>query len=482
MRKAAKAGHIVTSHLLPTFARVDLGFERGEGAWLVATNGERYLDFTSGVAVNALGHAHPHVAQAIAEQAAKLIHVSNLFRIPEGERLAERLCAASGFAEYAFFCNSGAKAMEGAIKCARKYHAVNGAPERVRIITFEGAFHGRTLATLAAGGQKKYLEGFGPVVEGFDQVPFGDLAAVKRAIGPTTAAILIEPIQGEGGGVHVVDNQFLRELRELCDTNGLLLVLDEVQTGMGRTGDLFAFQHTGVTPDIMALAKALGGGFPMGAFLTTAAAGKGMTAGTHGSTFGGNPLAMAAGNATLDVMLAPGFFDKMRRNALLLKQRLAEIKDRHRRDPRRRLSGRVARDGAERPARRCAADREGARGRSRRQRGAAATAADRQRGRDRRGDRPARPRRHRARARGRQSTGGAGGDRMSVAAIRHFLDLIDIPPRERSGIIEASRAMKKRVRGRAARPLDGRTLAMIFDKPSTRTRVSLNVAKDRNNV
>jgi hypothetical protein len=176
---------------------------------------------------------------------------------------------------------------------------------------------------------EEVLEGFGPVAEGFDQVPFGDLAAVKRAIGPTTAAILIEPIQGEGGGVHVVDNQFLRELRELCDTNGLLLVLDEVQTGMGRTGDLFAFQHTGVTPDIMALAKALGGGFPMGALLTTAAAGKDMTAGTHGSTFGGNPLAMAAGNATLDVMLAPGFFDKMRRNALLLKQRLAEIKDRH---------------------------------------------------------------------------------------------------------------------------------------------------------
>jgi acetylornithine/succinyldiaminopimelate/putrescine aminotransferase len=321
--------------------------------------------------------------------------------------------------------------VEGAIKCARKYHAVNGAPERVRIITFEGAFHGRTLATLAAGGQKKYLEGFGPVVEGFDQVPFGDLAAVKRAIGPTTAAILIEPIQGEGGGVHVVDNQFLRELRDLCDTNGLLLVLDEVQTGMGRTGDLFAFQHTGVTPDIMAFAKALGGGFPMGAFLTTAAAGNGMTAGTHGSTFGGNPLAMAAGNATLDVMLAPGFFDKMRRNALLLKQRLAEIKDRH---PAviAEIRGEgylVARDGAERPARRCAAGREGARGRSRRQRGAAAAAADRQRGRDRRGDRPARPRRHRARARGRKSTGGAGGDRMSVAAIRHFLDLIDIPPR-----------------------------------------------------
>jgi len=327
MCAASKAGHIVTSHLLPTFARVDLAFERGEGAWLTATTGERYLDFTSGIAVNALGHAHPRVAAALAEQAGRLIHVSNLFRIPEGERLAERLCAAS-FADYVFFCNSGAEAMEGAIKCARKYQAVNGAPERVRIITFEGAFHGRTLATLAAGGQKKYLEGFGPVVEGFDQVPFGDLEAVKRAIGPATAAILIEPIQGEGG-VRVATHQFLRELRELCDANGLLLVFDEVQTGMGRTGDLFAYQHTGVTPDIMALAKALGGGFPMGAFLATAAAGKGMTAGTHGSTFGGNPLAMAAGNAVLDVMLAPGFFERLKRNALLLKQRLAEMKDRH---------------------------------------------------------------------------------------------------------------------------------------------------------
>src|ERR1700751_3849789 len=250
------------SHLLPVFARVDLGFERGEGAWLVATNGERYLDFASGVAVNALGHAHPHVAQAIAEQAAKLIHVSNLFRIPEGERLAERLCAASGFAKYAFFCNSGAEAMEGAIKCARKYHAVNGAPERVRIITFEGAFHGRTLATLAAGGQKKYLDGFGPVVQGFDQVPFCDLEATNQAIGPETAAIMIEPIMGEGG-VRVVPPEFLRALRRLCDENGLLLVFDEVQTGLGRTGELFAYQRCGVTPDIMALAKALAGGFPL---------------------------------------------------------------------------------------------------------------------------------------------------------------------------------------------------------------------------
>jgi acetylornithine/N-succinyldiaminopimelate aminotransferase len=316
-----------TAHLLPTFARVDLAFDHGEGAWLTATTGERYLDFTSGVAVNALGHAHPQVAAAIAAQASKAIHVSNLFRVPEQEQLADRLCAAS-FADYVFFANSGAEAMEGAIKTARKFHAVNGAPERYRIITFEGAFHGRTLATLAAGGQKKYLEGFGPVVDGFDQVPFGDLEAVKKAISPATAAILIEPIQGEGG-VRVPANQFLKSLRALCDQHGMLLIFDEVQCGMGRSGELFAYQRTGVAPDIMALAKALGGGFPVGAFLTTKEAGKGMTAGTHGSTFGGNPLAMAAGNAVLDVMLADGFLDRVKRVGLLFKQRLAEIKDRY---------------------------------------------------------------------------------------------------------------------------------------------------------
>jgi acetylornithine/N-succinyldiaminopimelate aminotransferase len=316
-----------TSHLLPVFARVDLAFERGEGAWLTATNGERYLDFTSGVAVNALGHAHPHLAAAISAQAQKLIHVSNLFRIPEAERLSARLCEAS-FADFVFFANSGAEAMEGAIKTARKYQSANGQPERYRIVTFEGAFHGRTLATLAAGGQKKYLDGFGPVVDGFDQVPFGDLDVVRAAIGPATGAILIEPIMGEGG-VRVVAPEFLRELRRLCDQHGLLLMFDEVQTGMGRTGELFAYQRTGVTPDIMALAKALGGGFPMGAVLATAEAAKGMTAGTHGSTFGGNPLAMAAGNAVLDVMLAAGFFDRVKRLSLLLKQKLAAIKDRY---------------------------------------------------------------------------------------------------------------------------------------------------------
>jgi acetylornithine/N-succinyldiaminopimelate aminotransferase len=317
---------VTTAHLMPTFARVDLAFERGEGAWLVATNGERYLDFTSGVAVNALGHAHPHVVAAVSAQAAKALHVSNLFRIPEQEKLADRLCAAS-FADFVFFANSGAEALECAIKTARKYHAVNGAPERFRMVTYEGAFHGRTLATLAAGGQKKYLDGFGPVVDGFDQVPFGDLEATKRAIGPATAAILIEPMQGEGG-VRVPPPTFLKSLRQLCEQHGLLLIFDEVQTGIGRTGELFAYQRAGVAPDIMALAKALGAGFPIGACLTTAEAGKGMTAGTHGSTFGGNPLAMAAGNAVLDVVLAPGFLDHVRRVALLFRQRLAELKDR----------------------------------------------------------------------------------------------------------------------------------------------------------
>jgi acetylornithine/N-succinyldiaminopimelate aminotransferase len=312
---------------MATFARVDLAFERGEGVWLVTQDGERYLDFTSGVAVNALGHAHPHLVAAVTEQAQKLWHVSNLYEVPEAERVAQRLCAAS-FADVVFFCNSGAEAVEGAIKTARKYQAVSEQPERYRIITFEGAFHGRTLATLAAGGQKKYLEGFGPVVEGFDQVPFADLTAVKKTIGAQTAAIMIEPLMGEGG-VRSVEPSFLRALRELCDQNGLLLIFDEVQSGMGRTGELFAYQRIGVTPDIMALAKALGGGFPVGAVLATNEAAKGMTAGTHGSTFGGNPLAMSAANATLDIMLAPGFFDHVKKIGILFKQRLAEIKDRY---------------------------------------------------------------------------------------------------------------------------------------------------------
>jgi len=317
----------VNSHLLPTYARADLAFERGEGAWLFTAEGERYLDFTAGVAVNALGHAHPHLVKALTEQAHKVWHVSNLYRIPEGEVLAERLCAAS-FADTVFFQNSGAEALECAIKMARKYQSASGKPERYRLITFEGAFHGRTLATIAAAGNKKYLEGFGPPIDGFDLVPFGDLDAVKRAIGPETAGILIEPIQGEGG-VRVAAPNFLRALRQLCDQHNLLLMFDEVQTGIARTGEMFAYERSGITPDVMALAKALGGGFPIGACLATAEASKGMTIGSHGSTFGGNPLAMAVANAVLDVVLADGFIERVRRTALLLKQRLAELKDRH---------------------------------------------------------------------------------------------------------------------------------------------------------
>jgi acetylornithine/N-succinyldiaminopimelate aminotransferase len=317
----------VSSHLLPTYARVDLAFERGEGAWLFTADDERYLDFTSGVAVNALGHAHPRLVSAVEDQARKLWHVSNLYRIPEAERLADRLCVLS-FADTVFFQNSGAEAIECAIKMARKYQFACGRPEHFRIVTFEGAFHGRTLAAIAATGNKKYLEGFGPPVEGFDQVPFADLEATKKAIGPQTAAILIEPIMGEGG-VRVVPHTFLRALRKLCDDHGLLLIFDEIQTGIGRTGAMFAYEHTGVTPDIMTLAKALAGGFPIGACLATTEAGKGMTTGSHGSTFGGNPLAMAVANAVLDVVTATGFLERVRKNSLLLKQRLAELKDRH---------------------------------------------------------------------------------------------------------------------------------------------------------
>ncbi|QFU15519.1 aspartate aminotransferase family protein [Microvirga thermotolerans] len=317
----------MTSPLLPTYARADISFEKGEGPWLFGRDGERYLDFGAGIAVNALGHAHPHLVKALTDQAAKLWHTSNLFQIPEGERLARRLVE-NTFADVVFFSNSGAEANEAAIKMARKYHSAKGHPERFRIVTFEGAFHGRTLATIAAGGQAKYLEGFGPKVEGFDQVPFGDLDALKSAIGPETAALMIEPIQGEGG-IRLAPNAFIRALRDIADAHGLLLIFDEIQTGVGRTGRLFAYEWTGVTPDIMSVAKGIGGGFPLGACLATAEAAQGMTVGTHGTTFGGNPLAMAVGNAVLDVILEPGFLERVERMGLLLKQRLAELMDRH---------------------------------------------------------------------------------------------------------------------------------------------------------
>jgi acetylornithine/N-succinyldiaminopimelate aminotransferase len=315
------------SALLPTYARSELSFARGEGAYLFTASGDRYLDFASGVAVTALGHAHPRLLAALTDQAKKLWHVSNLHRIPEQERLAERLCAAT-FADMAFFANSGAEAVECSIKTARRYHFKRGAPERYRLVTFEGAFHGRTLATIAAGGQAKHLEGFGPPVDGFDHVAAFDIGAVEAAIGDATAAVIIEPIMGEGG-MREVSSPFLRDLRALCDDKGVLLVLDEVQSGMGRTGRLFAHEWAGITPDVMAVAKGLGGGFPIGAVLATEEVGSAMTPGSHGSTFGGNPLAMAVGNAVLDIVLAPGFLDHVAAMGLRLKQRLAALKDEH---------------------------------------------------------------------------------------------------------------------------------------------------------
>ncbi len=311
--------------VMGTYARQNLVFARGQGSWLYTETDEAFLDFASGVAVNVLGHAHPRLVAALTEQAGKLWHTSNLYRVAGQEKLAERLVEVT-FADKVFFCNSGAEACEGAIKTARRYHYVNGQPERWRVITFEGAFHGRTLATIAAGGNPKYLEGFGEPAGGFDQVPFGDLEAVQDMIGDDTAAIMIEPVQGEGG-VRPVSDAFLRDLRALCDEHGLLLILDEVQCGVGRTGKLFAHEWAGITPDIMAIAKGIGGGFPVGAFLATEEAAKGMTPGTHGSTFGGNPLATAVGAAVLDAVLEPGFLDTVIARANRLSQGLAQLKD-----------------------------------------------------------------------------------------------------------------------------------------------------------
>ena len=317
----------MTSALIPTYSRAPIAFERGDGVWLTGTDGKRYLDCGAGIAVASLGHANPQLVDALTQQAQKLWHVSNLYQIPEGERLAQRLVDAS-FADLAFFTNSGAEALEFAVKTARKYHASEGNPERFHVITFDGAFHGRTIAMIAAGGNPKYIEGFGPKAPGFDPVPFNDLEAVEAAIGPETAAILIEPIQGEGG-IRVADPRFLEGVRALCDKHRLLLIFDEVQCGVGRTGQLFYYESTRVTPDILAFAKGIGGGFPLGGCLATADAAKGMTAGTHGTTYGGNPLAMAVGNAVLDIMLAPGFFEEVRRKALLFRQRLGAIEDRY---------------------------------------------------------------------------------------------------------------------------------------------------------
>ena len=315
----------MTTAVLPTYNRAAFAIESGKGAWVRTSDGRDLLDFGAGIAVNSLGHCHPHLVETMKAQADRLWHTSNLYRIPDGERLAERLVAAT-FADTVFFTNSGAEALECSIKMARKFHAASGHPEKYRLITFEGAFHGRTLATIAAGGQQKYIDGFGPAVEGFDQVAFGDHDAIEKAIGPETAGILIEPVQGEGG-IRPVPIQCLKGLRELCDKHGILLVFDEVQCGMGRTGKLFAYEHAGMAPDIMASAKGIGGGFPLGACLATADAAKGMIAGSHGSTYGGNPMAMAIGNAVLDVILEEGFLDQVNQTSIVLRQKLAGLVD-----------------------------------------------------------------------------------------------------------------------------------------------------------
>ena len=304
------------SALMPTYNRADLAFERGEGVWLYTADGRRFLDFGAGIATSSLGHNHRHLVGTIAEQAARVIHVSNLYRIPLAERLAERLVGAS-FADSAFFCNSGAEANEGLVKMIRRAQHESGHPERYRVICFEGAFHGRTLAMLAATGNAKYLQGFEPTVDGFDHVPFNNLNALRDAITPQTAGILIEPVQGEGG-VRAAHLQFLRDLRATCDEFGLILGMDEVQSGMGRSGRLFAHEWAGIAPDVMSVAKGIAGGFPMGGILAREHIARHLVAGTHGTTFGGNPLACAAANAVLDVILAPGFLADVDRRARIL--------------------------------------------------------------------------------------------------------------------------------------------------------------------
>jgi acetylornithine/N-succinyldiaminopimelate aminotransferase len=313
--------------LMPNYNRADLAFEHGDGAYLFDGKGRRFLDFGAGIATSSLGHGHPGLTAAIAQQAAKVMHVSNLYRVPGAERLAQRFVDAS-FADSVFFCNSGAEANEGLVKAMRKTMHDAGQPERTRVICFEGAFHGRTLAMLAATGNAKYLAGFGPQVDGFDHVPFNNLNALRAAITPQTAGVLIEPVQGEGG-IRPAQLQFLRDLRATCDEFGILLGMDEVQSGMGRTGKLFAHEWAGITPDVMSIAKGMAGGFPMGAVLARERVARALVPGSHGTTFGGNPLACAAGNAVLDVVLAPGFLAQVDATARYLWRGLLALCERY---------------------------------------------------------------------------------------------------------------------------------------------------------
>jgi acetylornithine/N-succinyldiaminopimelate aminotransferase len=315
------------SHLLPVYGPPEQVFVRGEGCWIWDEKGERYLDCIAGIAVDALGHAPPVLVKALSEQAGKLWHTSNMFKIKGQEELAAKYCANS-FAEVVFFTNSGTEAIEGSLKTVRKYHTANGHPERIDIIGFQGSFHGRSYAAINASGNASYLEGFGPKLPGYLHAPFGDIEAVSKLVGPTTAGIIIEPVQGEGG-VRAAPEGFLKALRKLADENGFLLIFDEVQSGAGRTGKLWAHEWEGVTPDVMAVAKGVGGGFPMGAFLATREAAKGMVKGVHGTTFGGNPLAMAVGNACFDELSKPKLLEHVNVVANHLGQALEGVKDRH---------------------------------------------------------------------------------------------------------------------------------------------------------
>ncbi|WP_298492384.1 aspartate aminotransferase family protein [uncultured Maritimibacter sp.] len=310
---------MITS-VLPTYARAPLSFVRGEGSWLFEAGGDRYLDLGAGIAVNALGHANPDLIGALTAQANKVWHVSNLYQIPEQQALADKLVDNS-FADTVFFTNSGTEAAELAIKMARKYHYDRGDKDRIEIITFSGCFHGRSTGAIAASGSEKMVKGFGPLMPGFVHLEFGDHEALKAAVGPKTAAILIEPVQGEGG-IRPVPDQCLKGLRDMCDEAGALLIFDEVQCGMGRTGKLFAHEWAGVTPDILMSAKGIGGGFPLGAVLATESAASGMVVGTHGSTYGGNPLACAVGNKIMDVIANDAFLSEVNRKGGLFRQKL----------------------------------------------------------------------------------------------------------------------------------------------------------------
>ncbi|MBQ0717761.1 MAG: aspartate aminotransferase family protein [Sulfitobacter litoralis] len=306
--------------VLPTYSRAPLSFVKGEGSWLIEQDGRRFLDLGAGIAVNALGHAHPALVAALTEQAGQLWHTSNLYEIPQQQELADRLVALS-FADTVFFTNSGTEACELAVKMARKYFYDKDQPERTEIITFSGAFHGRSSAGIAAAGSEKMTKGFGPLLPGFKHIEFGDMEALGAAITDTTAAIMIEPVQGEGG-IRPVPDADLKQMRALCEANGLLLIFDEVQCGVGRTGKMFAHEWAGVTPDIMMVAKGIGGGFPLGAVLATETAASGMTAGTHGSTYGGNPLGCAVGNAVVNIIGTDAFLDDVNRKAGLMRQKL----------------------------------------------------------------------------------------------------------------------------------------------------------------